>query len=457
MTNETTLSHDSTKLKRWHKNCTFFTIGFFFIGIVTGVSMDAFVSFIQLKAPQITSGYSGFMGVAMLVAGILILLIPKFGYKKILLPFPLVIIGSLIGIMYLNNQFILTILIVLFLIGCNVSPFVLAPMLSSYTTLDTRTKVFARALYANVIGTALATLFDGNLVIYFYSKLLHISYYQANLLSRHPSLLTAQQRASYSSAFKYVLWLVCIIALLAFIFTLFLREKKEDYIETNTDGKNNASKKLNWSILKNKNIIVWLVYSGLMGFGAALILPYFPIYLNQFLHIGRGTISIILAFQYVASVLFMMVSPKLEKTFGSVVSLSALFLCSVPMFILIVNGKIFGGAIIIAIGILLFLRSGFANACSPIVQALPMSFVKKSDRSTFNAAVSIVQALGYIFGGLFTKYFLFTRPSGYSTAYYITGALYAIANIMVLVFLYKKYNRYTERKENAETAKAASN
>ncbi|MGL5616681.1 MAG: MFS transporter [Sarcina sp.] len=438
------LSIDSITEKRWNHNCTFFTIGFFFIGIVTGVSMDAFISFLQLKAPAVTSAYSSYLGLAMLIAGLMIFLIPKFGYKKILLPFPLLIVGSLLGLMYLNNQGLTPILTILFLLGCNVAPFVLAPMLSSYTTLDNRTKIFARALYANVIGTAVATLFDGNLVIYFFSKFLHISYAQANMISRHPKLLTSAERISYFNAFKSLLWIVCLVAVCAFVITLFLKENKEDYVEQQ-DSKAEKHKKINWSILKQSNVLVWLLFTTILSFGVSLIVPYLPIYLNEFLHIGRGTISTILAFQYVASVIFMLLIPKFEKIFGSVISLVILFLASVPMFILIVNGKMFGNEVIFAIGILLFFRSGLANGCNPIMQALPMSFVKKSDRATVNAAVSVMQAVGYILGGLFAKYVLFIKPSGYSTAYYIAAILYALGTIMMALFLFKKYNRYTEK------------
>lgn len=433
--------------KRWLKNCNIFILAFAFIGIINGISLDAFVSFIQLKTPTLATAYSTFWGLSLLLSACAILFIPKAGYKKVLLPFPLIIIGSIIGIMYSNNLVVIAILTILFLTGANIYLYVLAPMLSSYTTLENRTKIFARALYANVIGTALATLFDGNIVVYFFSKFLHISYGQADQLSSDPSSLTYIERLHYFSAFKIILWIVCAIALIAFLITMLLKEKKEDYKEEKTTTLPKEKKaKFNLNLFKNKYIITWLLFTFLLSFGSSLVSPYFPIYLNQFLHIDRGTVSIILAFTYVASVLFMMLSPKLEKLFGSVASLAGTIICAVPIFIIIAEGSIFGSFIVVGVGIALFLRSGFANACQPITQALPMIFVSKSERANFNAIVTALNAFGYIVGGIFTKYILFTKPSGYAIAYYISAIVYGIAALLLLAFLLKKYNRYTQVK-----------
>lgn len=437
---------DEDRKKRWKWDCYIFIAGFVFLGIISGVSTDTFVSFLQLKSPEVTAAFSSYLGLSILMAALIILLIPKFGYKKVLLPFPLLIIVSIIGIMYCNNAFILCILTILFLGGINVSQYVLAPMLSSYTTLENRTKIFSRALYSNMIGTAIGTLFDGKVVVYFFSKYLHVSYSEANVISANPTKLAALQRMHYFSSFKIMFWIVCVLAAVAFILTLLLKERKEDYREEKKlDSNGNPIKeKFNWSIFKNKTLVIWLIWTFLIGFGASLICPYFPVFLNEFLHIDRGVVSTILALTYVASVLFMMVSPIIEKKFGSVVSLAGCFFCTIPLFILIANGAIFGSFIVVGMGVTLFLRSGFANACQPIQQALPMSFVKKNERAAFNAVVTIFSSAGYILGGVFTKTILFIHPSGYTTAYYITGAFYLGANILVLIFLYRKYNRYTQ-------------
>ncbi|MGL5647245.1 MAG: MFS transporter [Clostridium sp.] len=444
-----TINLTPSEKKRWTRNCIFFIIGFFFLGIISGVSMDAFVTYLSLKAPNVVTAYSTYVGIGLFASSIIILLIPKIGYKKVLLPFPILIIISILGIIYINTPSLIALFTIIFLIGINVANSVLAPMLSSYTTLQNRTKIFSIALYTNVIGTALATLLDGNSVVYFFSRFMHIDYVKANTLTSAPSKLSHFALGKYLLSFKVLLFALCIIALLAFFATLFLKEKKSDYRDIKIDSDGNVihktKEKFNWDIFRHPTTVVWLIYMFLIGFGASLVIPYLPIFLENFLHIGRGTISILLALQYVASVLFMMISPKLEKKFGSVVSLAVLFSCSFPLFIIIVNGGIFGTYIVFGVGLALFLRSGFANACSPILQALPMSFVKKSERAAYNAAVSVLQALGYILGGLFTKYILFVHASGYKEAYYITGIMYLVASIIMFFVLFKKYNRYTEQ------------
>lgn len=459
MTKSLTLEKEPEKEreKRWNWNCIIFIAGFVFLGIISGVSTDTFVSFLQLKSPVVTSAFSSYLGLSILIAALVILLIPKVGYKKILLPFPLLIIVSIIAIMYLQNTFALCIFTILFLAGINVSQYVLAPMLSSYTTLENRTKVFSRALYSNMIGTAIGTLFDGKAVVFFFSKYLHISYDKANLISANPTTLTAVQQGYYFDSFKIVFWVVCVLAAAAFLLTLLLKEKKVDYHEVakvDSNGKE-VKEKFNWAIFKNKALVIWVVWTFLISFGAALICPYFPVFLNQFLHIDRGVVSTILALTYVASVIFMMVAPIIEKKFGSVVSISGCFFFTIPLFIIIANGTMFGGFIVVGMGVTMFLRSGFANACQPIQQALPMSFVKKSERAAYNAVVTIFSAGGYILGGIFTNRILFTHQSGYSTAYYITGAFYLVANLLILFVLFKKYNRYTNKKEEELVEKVA--
>jgi len=92
--------------------------------------------------------------------------------------------------------------------------------------------------------------------------------------------------------------------------------------------------------------------------------------------------------------------------------------------LIIANGAMFGAYKVVAIGMALFLRSGFMNASQPVQQSLPMEFVSKEMRPVYSSIIFIIQGSAqFIAGGLGMK-FLFTRPEGYALAYYVTGIIY---------------------------------
>ncbi len=108
---------------------------------------------------------------------------------------------------------------------------------------------------------------------------------------------------------------------------------------------------------------------------------------------------------------------------------------------IIANGAAFGAYKVLAVGVGLFLRSGFMNASQPVQQSLPMEFVGKELRPAYSSVIFVVQgAAQFIAGGLGMK-FLFSRPDGYTIAYYVTASIYIVASIMLLTVFYKRYNR----------------
>lgn len=124
--------------------------------------------------------------------------------------------------------------------------------------------------------------------------------------------------------------------------------------------------------------------------------------------------------------------------------------------ILMANGAIFGSNVAMIVGIVLFLRSGIANVSAPIQSSLPLTFVPKNLVSAYNSLILVVNSLIGIVAGIYTRYSLLKVESGYGKAYYISGALYLIASIFLLIIFTKKYNRTNNDSEvieiNAETA-----
>ena len=186
---------------------------------------------------------------------------------------------------------------------------------------------------------------------------------------------------------------------------------------------------------------MWVVIFGIIRFGALLVTPYFPIYLNNFLHISRGVVSTIITFQTLAMVLAYFCTPYLEKKFGAIVTIALVTILCTPLMVVMANGAMFGSNVAWVIGIVLFLRSGVANASAPIEGSLPLTFVPKNLVPAYNSLILVTNSIVGIIAGLFARYYLLQTQNGYATAYYIAAGLYLFASILLLIVFTKKYNR----------------
>jgi MFS family permease len=276
---------------------------------------------------------------------------------------------------------------------------------------------------------------------------------QATALTEHVDKLSPSMMHQYILAQSDVLLMFAVVAALSLIPLLFIKEIPSDYKAETT--KKQEKKKFDWSIFTNKYVVYWLVYYALIRFGASLICPFFSVYLNKFVGIDRATTSMLVSFQQIAMVIFIMASPLITKKCGQVISLGGLGLLSIPFMLLIANGKAFGGGAVAVVGLALFMRSGLMNAANPIMNALPMEFVSKELRPAYNSAIFVAGSLTAIIAGYFTKGFLFKTNSGYNVAYYITAVIYTIASVLLIMVYKKKYNRPKENDEEMLEEKAS--
>lgn len=104
------------------------------------------------------------------------------------------------------------------------------------------------------------------------------------------------------------------------------------------------------------------------------------------------------------------------------------------------SGKLYSEILLVV----LFLRSGIANAAMPIQQELQMVFVDKDLRPAFSSLLTLIGAVIGIINGLFTRFYLLKTMAGYAHGYYIAAVLYVIGAILLLTFFKKKYNHSME-------------
>ncbi len=215
-------------------------------------------------------------------------------------------------------------------------------------------------------------------------------------------------------------------------------------------------------VVANKEVMLYLVYMGFIGLGAGLFCPFFANFFKNGLKLEPTVVGNILSVQYFAMVIGMFVCPLLVKRIGSVVTLGAASLASVPFMLIIVNSDQFGSAMVPVLTAAFFMRSGLMNLAMPVMYSLPLEFVEKEKRAPLAGIISLfssgTRALSSFIAGRIMiipafnvgKYLL----DGYRIPYYIAGILYAIATIILLKTYVKKYNRVNEDK-NRESQIAA--
>jgi len=428
------MSNDGKRLKY---NSWMFVVTYIFMGIVSGALFDALVTFLQLASPETAKSFASFMGAATFLAAGMMFFAPKIGYKKIMAVGPIASIIALLLINYSTSTVLLSVATLALNIGVTLFDVVLPPYLAAYTTPENRAKFFSTAIWTNVVGMVVGTYVGGPVIVMRFASRMGISYSSAKALTEKVDSFTAVQNAAYTSAHKDFLLMFVVISILALIPILMIKEVKADYRTVTT---NKEKQKFDWSIFSNKYVVLFLVYTAFIRFGASLICPYFSVFLGK-LGIDRATVSTLVTSQYAAMVIFMIISPYIVKKMGQVKTLGWLSLASIPFMLIIANGNLFGSAVAVAVGVALFLRSGFMNATNPVANSLPMEFVSKDLRPAYNSVIFVVQGLMQILAGMFTKGFLFKTNAGYSIAYYITAVLYTIACVFLLVVFTKKYNR----------------
>ncbi len=434
-------SDDQNWNSRYKRNCAVFIISYIFMGAVTGITNDTYVSYLNMTVPDVVKAFPMWGSISSLAMALIILAVPKIGYKKMIVISPLLLIAALLACIYSRNTDMIIIANLLVNIGAGMFDFMYPLMFTSYVPKDKRVSMFARVMYCNLISQAILTFLNGKIVVWQFAQYLGISYDQASNMSEHPQLLNALQNGYYLNSYELAMWIAIIFTVLSFLAVLFLKEVPADYHEETNQPTNKFH--IDWSILKNKYALLWVLIWAPVRFGASIVLPYFPIYLNNFLHISRGATSTIITMQTFAMVLGYFATPYIEKKMGSIVSTAVLTIACVPMMLIMANGLMFGSNIAWIIGIVLFLRSGLANATSPINASLPLTFVSKNLVPAYSSFMTIFNSAIGILAGLYCRYWLLRTDAGYGYAYYITSTLYVIAMILLVIVFAKKYNRTT--------------
>lgn len=428
-------------LNRHKLNLILFIIIYFLMGLIKGIDRDGLMSYVYLSMPKLSNGIGIYTGISLLISFLAVLLVSKIGFKKIFVAIYALFIISTIWIMFTHSNGITEILLIFIELGRTGSESIITLALMAYAKKESRVKIFAYAIFFNVLGEFLTSFIDGKLIVFRFKELLGVSYSKASALTTHVKSFKGTVLLNYMDSYKFILWITVIIALLLIILVLFSKEEKIDYKNFKNGEFLKLKDSINLSVFKDKYIIAWIVFTILTSLEGSLVTSHLPIYLSRTLHISRGTVSTILSLRTLGMMVFVLISPYIAKKLGSITSTSMFFILVAPLLILFGLGGIFGQYVVIAMCILAFLTWGCTHATHPVMDILPLKLVSKGARPLFTAIITLICAIISIISGFIAKDFLFKGSSNYEIGFFIVAISYILAGILLFVVYRKKFNR----------------
>ena len=423
--------------EKW--NIIFFIISYVINNLASGVLYDTYVNYLQDVSTRIATSFWSFYGYATFIAAAIMLLIPKTGYKKVLIFCSLGTTIAFFSAVFIDSVTVLYVSTLLALTSVQLHFIILSPFIAVYAKGLKGKDInwYTRTYYMGYIGYFIATYLGGTLVVKMFSIVSSMSFEQANEATRYIEKMNDSVYTQYLQGNRIVLVLVGIVSLLSLIPVFMIKEKKEDYEFSEVSDGITLQDKLKESLklLLKKEARAYLMYWAFISFAMGLFTSYYTVYLNRVLHIDKMTSSLLVSISYIAIVLFMFLTPFTVKRLGKKGTIIFTVLASIPFMLLIANGDKFGKWMLPVVGVALFIRAGLANLSSPADSALSMDVVSNELRPIYTALVNFTAGIVSIISGWFTGSVLFVTLDGYRYAYYIAAILYGIAAFILLIGL----------------------
>lgn len=237
---------------------------------------------------------------------------------------------------------------------------------------------------------------------------------------------------------------------LAFVIAIFLFAKffsvdggSDRSQDENVDKKHLLSSSFrHYRALFKGRTALYIVQTGCIGFGAGLVVPFFPIYIKHVLDVGDGIVGNIMAATQIGMALGGLMVPLLAKKFGSVTTVIACQLISVP-FLLSISMPMTMWTVMIS----LFMRSALMNMATPVIGSLAMALVEKEQQTFMSSLIHLInsamRALGAFVGG-FMMYNI-----GYNSPYPLTIAAYIIGTAL-FYYIFRESKQKTVKFEEVQ-------
>lgn len=384
------------------KNLSLFVVVIFLFGLTS----SAFNGFLGIYVKEI--GYSeaivgSLLSLRRVAVGfsavIMAILASRFGRKNAL-AFGLVMIGaSAIGIVVTKNIVVMQLMSITFGIGQSTLMTFEAPFIYSESNEHNRIHAFSASFAARNAAFMIGSLLTGFLADVFATKFV-VSY-----ISIRYSLL--------------------VISSMSFIALIPL-----SIIKNNGHEKKLVINLRDFKYVYSKRLLMLLLYTFIIGFGAGLVVPFFGMYLKYSLVISDSIVGSILAIAQLGTVIGGLTVPTLAKKYGKINTITIVQMASIPFLVLIgVPMNIF------LVTIAFFFRSSLMNMAQPLIQKLYMDISEDKYRPLISSLRSSVNNLSRA-GGILLGGFMMANIS-YSSPYVVTILCYLIGTVLFRI-LFKK-------------------
>lgn len=436
--------------RREKRNLILFIISYVLNNLVSGILYDTYVNYLQEVSLEIATSFWAFYGYATFISALLLLLVPRTGYKLPLLFCATACTSALFSVVYLDTAGVLYVTTLLALTGVQLHYIMLAPFVAAYTSHIGNRDIdwYTRTYYMGYVGYFLTTYLGGVFTVKLFSLRAGVAYAAAKELTAYIADVSPALKAAYLQGNKDVLLITGVLSALCIPPVLLIREEKADYAALRQEKRRSLREGARdvAAVLFRRDALLYLVYWAIVSFAMGLFTSYYTVFLNRNLHIDKATSSLLVSVSYAAIVVFMLFTPVVVKKLGAVSTICVSMLLSIPFMLLIANGDAFGRAMVPVVGVALFMRAGLANLSSPADSALCMYIAPKPLRPAYTSVVNCLAGIVSIVSGNFTGRFLFRDQAGYRTAYYIAAGLYLIATLIVFFGL-RRYNNVSKGEE----------
>lgn len=237
---------------RYKKNVMIYLWIYGILGIVTGITNDAALSYYRLISPNLIDGLNIYNAISAILMSLMVASVHKIGYRKMLLILPPMTAIFMAWTCVTTNQAAILTAYTISWTAIGVYDLMYPLMWTSYIPSQIRTKMFSVVMIVNLVTQTIFTYIGGAAVVSFFSMLNHTSYGTASQLSAHPETMNAATLANYTNAYRILLFLTAGITMLAFILAFFIHDLPVDYRSDTKKKKVSRSEK-------------WKMYKGLLS------------------------------------------------------------------------------------------------------------------------------------------------------------------------------------------------
>ena len=286
---------------RQKRNLILFIISYVINNLASGILYDTYVNYLQEVSLPTATSFWAFYGYATFLSALILLLVPKSGYKKLLLFCAASTSAAFFCVVFVKSATIFYLSTLLALTGVQLHFIMLAPYVAAYAGSAGGKSIdwYTRTYYMGYVGYFLTTFLGGAATVKLFSSHAGISFERARKLTEYITETTGSTRDAYLAGNRDVLIITGVVTLLSIVPILFIREEKSDYIsvEEQQTKKQSLPERARdiLSVLFRKDAMMYLIYWALISFAMGLFTSYYTVFLNRNLHIDKATSSLLVS------------------------------------------------------------------------------------------------------------------------------------------------------------------